>query len=82
MIEDRNDTSDTDYGKYGSKSDSYEMTGKDQAYYNREGDIAYVEAVFCKTNAFVNGIRNGLYNTITGIRDDTHVKGKGGTDSG
>lgn len=82
MIEDCDDTSDPDHGKNSSKSDTDEVSGEDQTYYNGEGDIAYVKAILCKADTLVNRICNCLYNTIAGIRDDTHVKGKGGADSG
>ncbi len=82
MIKDGDDTSHADHGKYGSKSDTDKVSGKDQTYYNREGDIAYIKTVLRKADALMNRICDCLYNTITGIWNDTHVKGKGGTDSG
>ena len=69
MIKDGDDTSHADHGKYGSKSDTDKVSGKDQTYYNREGDIAYIKTVLRKSDTSVNTIRNRLYDSIARINN-------------
>lgn len=82
MVKRSNGSSDSDYGKNRSDSNSNEMAGTDKTDYDGNGDAQKVETVFGKSGAFVNTVSNRLYNSITRIGDDPHIQGHGSTDSG
>ena len=58
------------------------MSVKDEADSNGDADIAKVEAVLRKAHGFMNAVCNGLYNAVSGVRDDPHVQRHSGTDAG
>lgn len=75
MIEYRDNSSDTDHSKHSTESDTDQMSGEEQTYYNGEGNVTHIKAVLGKANAFVDRIGNCLYDAISWIRNDSHVKG-------
>ena len=74
IIKCSNRASDTDDSKDGSKSNADQMVSEDQTDADGHADVEQIEAVLCKSSAFVNGISNCLYDTVSRIWNDTHVQ--------
>ena len=56
IIKCSNRAPDTDDSKDGSKSNADQMVGEDQSDADGHADVEQIEAVLCKSSAFVNGI--------------------------
>lgn len=82
MIKHGNASAHAQNRQCGSQSHTYQMPDEKQADSNGDADIAEVEAVLRKAHGFMNAVCNGLYNTVTGVRDDPHVQGHGSADAG
>ena len=57
-----------------TKSNADQMVSEDQTDADGHADVEQIEAVLCKSSAFVNGISNCLYDTVSRIWNDTHVQ--------
>ena len=82
MIEDGDDTSYTDDGEYGTNTNTDQMSGKEKTYDDRKTDVTYIKTVLGKSDTLIDEVGDCLNDTVSRIRDDTHVKRKGSTDTG
>ena len=82
MIKYGNASAHTQDRQYGTQSHTYQMPGKKQADGNSNADVAEVEAVLRKAHGLADAVCNGLYNAVSGVRNDPHVQRHGSADAG
>ena len=82
MIEQRDNTADTENGNNGSKTDANEMMRENQTDTAGQTDVKQIKAVFCEADGFSDKIRNCLHDAVSWVRDDAHVERHGGADAG
>lgn len=82
MIEHCNHSSDTDDCKDSSKSDTDKFPAGEKSHADRDGNIKDVKAVFSKSYAGMHRVGNCLDNTVSRIRNETHVQRHCSTDAG
>ena len=82
MIEHSDYPPHTDHSDHGAQTDACEMSGKQQADRNGEGDIQKVKTVFGKSHFPAGAVRDGLDDAVPRVGDHAHVQGHGSPGSG
>lgn len=81
LIKERDHTAHAKDSYNGSNADSDQMMRENHADRDGDADIQQIEAILRKANRAVNTVRDRLHDSVSGIRDNSHIQRHGSADS-
>ena len=81
LIKERDHTAHAKDSYNGSYADSDQMMRENHADRDGDADIQQIEAILRKADRAVNTVRDRLHDSVSGIRDNSHIQRHGSADS-